>query len=819
MDGSGDTDSECEYVERVEARLLRRSGEEDNGDARRALRNYACYLRNEAAVRNLRLAHQHNLKTLNLKIQHLQHRLLKAEGNFTPDNILATSLAAPYVNFDGLQFAFAMVGLADHDLRRHLSTFQRERETEISTFERLLQDMVGQGGALDGDEMSLVRSHLVGRVSSKRDRGRVVVDKTLSRGEQILMKKRAENSSVTAFFEKHQGKPYAALRHHDVADLGVIFAQVDVNHSGFIESDDFSKLVRRLLCDYSLSQLEVDRIAILCRVSTSDGFSLPPETFFEAASRLMPLLEGKADEFLLVEDQNNERFRTRQTRATSDETALYELERDFQKRLHKLQHGKEFPPGKTEDLVLQLVLERELARVEWAKSAVILTPLELDRMRIHNIAQSKRQTSTQLVESDADNEMASSKQQRAAAAPFIRRQPAPPRDGAERVTSAGSNRQPSASAMLDVFKTSLRAALHRAPLVDIQRAEDIPNETMEREFYQLFTVLSKQDDFITTEHLHFLFEIFTPCGADKEEASVFLAEECDGAETLVFDEFVKFGLKLKHRLLAYEDFCSLPSDRDRVKAIEDRVCGTDEISSTTTRNPSTKSVMTLRPKSLRRYEKEFIRCQEALRSVVVAKRSRKGGSAGSSRTLYSPHRVNGSPENRQSPRRHEEETPDWAAQTSNSRSGEHPAEQQQNRTDDPKLLNSAAPPLGESASDTASALVTRHTTHSASHHQQSQHEHGGGATTTPRSQRQHSGRSQRSTRYSYGTSPRMIASASSTRRALVPSQPLHHGDPGKRLPIMRFSEREDHLPDVHGHRILQDDVLVGCLKQVLLKLR
>jgi Ca2+-binding EF-hand superfamily protein len=807
MDGSGDTDSECEYVERVEARLLRRSGEEDNGDARRALRNYACYLRNEAAVRNLRLAHQHNLKTLNLKIQHLQHRLSKSEGNFTADNILATSLAAPYVHFDGLQFAFAMLGLADHDLRRHLSTFQRERETEISTFERLLQDMVGQSGAIEGDEMSLVRSHLVGRINSKRDRSKVVVDKSIPRGEQILIKKRAENSAMTAFFEKHEGKTFSALRHHDVIELGVIFAQVDVNHSGFIESDDFSKLVRRLLCDFSVSQLEVDRMAILCRLSTADGFALPLETFFEASSKLMSLLEGKADEFLLVEDQSNERFRTRQSQAASDETLLYELERDFQKRLHKLQHGKGLPPGNTEDTILQVVLERELARTEWAKTAVILTPLELDRMRIHNIALSKRQASAQVLESDADHEVASS-QKKKVALPGVQRQPAPPADVGQRATSAGSSRQYSASGMLDVFKASLRAALHRAPLVDIQRAEDIPNETMEREFYQLFTVLSKQDDFITTEHLHFLFEIFTPCGADKEEAGVFLSEECDGAETLVFDEFVKFGLKLKHRLLAYEDFCALPSDKDRVRAIEDRVCGTDEMNSATNRE---KSAVAKRPKALRRYEKEFIRCQEALRSVAV-KRSRQDGSAGGSRSQYTPLRINASP-NRQSPHRHEEETPDWAA--SNSRSGEHPGEHLEKA--DAKSSSSVAAGADGTTRVTSTALVTALPDHATA--PQQPHHSSGAAMTTPRSQRQHSGRSNRS-RYGYGSTPRTVASASSaTQRALIPTQPMHHGDPGKQLPIMRFAEREDFIPDVHGYRKLQDDALVGCLKQVLLKLR
>lgn len=801
---SGDTDSECEYVERVEARLLRRSGEEDNGEARRALRNYAYYIRNEAAVRNLRLQHQHNLKTLNLKILHLQHRLSKAEGNFVPDNILQTSLAAPYVNFDGLQFAFAMLNLADHDLRRHLATLQRERETEISTFERLLQDMVGQGNPLDGDEMTLVRSYLVGRTSSKRaDRNRVDVDKSLPRGEQILMRKRAENSTLTAFFEKHEGKPYSALRHHDVTDLGVIFSKVDANHSGFIEDDDFAKLVRRLLCDYSVSQLEVDRIAILCRLSTSDGFSLPQETFFECVSRLMGLLEAKTDEFLLAEDQTSERFRLRQSQAAHDETALYELERDFQKRLQKVTREKEMPPGKAEDAQLQLILEREIARTEWAKVAVILTPLEQDRMRIQSIAASaKRQQNAAPADAAAGDEDLGASQKKFS----VRRLPAPPQSSAgvlqvSRGSSAGnggSSRPNSASGMLDVFKASLRAALHRAPLVDIQRAEDIPNESMEREFYQLFTVLSKQDDFITTEHLHFLLEIFTPCGADKEEAGVFFAEDCDGAETLVFDEFVKFGLKLKHRLLAYEDFSALPSDKDRVKAIEDRVCGTTD-------SPKGASMTAQRPKALRRYEKEFIRCQEALRSVARPRQLGASSSARITRSHYTPH-ANSSVQQR-SPRRHDEESPDWAAHNSNSHSGEHHHEEHHGTTASPTHAHAHDSTAATGGSATALTVVHRH--HAAPPES---------TDFTPRSHRQHSGRSHRSRR-NYG-SPRTVTSATSaTRRVLIPAQPIHHGDPGKRLPIAKFAERENRFPDLLGHRKLQDDALVGCLKQVLLRLR
>lgn len=778
-EATGDTDSECEYVERVEARLLRRSAEEDNGGARRALRNYAAYLRNDAAVRNMRLQHQNNVKTLTIKIQHIQHRLSKLDGEFNPENVLQAAIAAPFVHFDALLFAFAMMGLPAQELRKHLSTTQRERENEISSFERLLQDMIGQCAAPSAEEMSLVRSHMVGRGSSKRNRGRIQVDKSLPRGEQMLMQKRGENSMVTAFFEKHSGKVYSDLRHHDLLDLEILFDHADANQSGFVEDDDFSKFVRRMLCDFSVSQLEVDRIAMLCRLSTADGFSLPLEAFYDAAARLMTLLESKGDEFLLIEEQGNEKFRSRQAQAAQDEQALYLLERGFQKEAHKIQHDKATPPGEVEDLMLQLVLEKERARATWAKTAIVLTPHELDRIRIQQIASKMHKQRSKGDpadiggggdDCDAPTKAAAVVPKRASAP----RPPAPPTAGGglrgasapEQHSRPVSSRPRSASAMLDVFKASLRAALHRAPLVEIRSAQDIPDETMEREFYQLFTVLSKQDDFITADHIHFLLDIFTPCGSDAAEAADFLFEECDKAEALVFDEFVKFGLNLKLRLLAYEDFIALPSDKDRAKAIEERVFSGDDN----------------RQRALRRYEKEFIRAQEAKRSIADMRRKKEAGSKGGPPTprRYAPHKP-GAIE----PRACQEETPDWAAQHG-----------QQQPCDD-RSADRRTPPT--------TSLVPVSSGDGNSHH----HVHRSGTLTTPRL---HSGDASK-----YRT-PRSAGSATA-RRLLVAPQPLHHGDPGRQLPIMRFSEHEDVQPDIHHHRRQQDDALVGCLKEALLRPR
>lgn len=481
---SGDTDSECEYVERVEANLRRRAAQEDLAAERRALLNYAAHLRNEAGIRNLRLQHQWVLKDLHTRIQQLSHRISVIEGQYQEDNDLKLALARPYCNQEALQFAYSLLGKSEGALRKALDETRKERDLEVLSFERILQDLIGRVSPPGITEMCIVRTYLVHR-HGKSKHGRLPNDNSsVLRGEQIIQQKRNENSLFTAFFEKHGAKRYLHLKHNDLVELAVILQQADANNSGSLEEDDFSKFVRRLLCDYGVTQGEVDRIAMLCNLSIADGFAIGLEEFFDVSCLLRPLMEAKADEFLIIEDESSERLRARQAQAAADATSLFQLELASKKKMERLRQDKSVLPHEVDDRLLKEFLDLKQKRLHWATHATVLTVRELDRIRMQTIVKA-RQRSASPPSIVGTTGQPQSNALTVAASPATKASPiasgATPRipsaPSQRNVGSASSSKTvTSATSILDVFKTSVRSALHRAPFVEVRSADDIPNE-------------------------------------------------------------------------------------------------------------------------------------------------------------------------------------------------------------------------------------------------------------------------------------------------------------------------------------------------------
>lgn len=628
-----DTDSECEFVDRMQIVLEKRAAREDNFGARRALRNYGAYLRNDHALRSMRLAQQHTLKQLQMQITQVQYAIARLEERPVTNVELTAALAQPYAHKELLHYVASLRQKNEEALRNDLQKLLIEKDRVLQTYDREYQDIAGETRPLESSEMGLIRGFLAQRKSEKQKMSNRHAAATsdpnggavLQKGDAILIGKRAENSLFSAFFEKHQFDPFIELQQKDLKELAAMFRQADVNNSGLIEEDDFSKFVRRLLCDHGVTQAEVDRIAMMCHLSVADGFALNQEAFFVMCSKLLPIVETQGDKFLELESETMEQLKRRQLQAAEDERELFRLEQSAMKAMQVVRSDTSLTLPQQQDQLLDIILQLEVSRYAWAEKATILSVGEQDRLRTRQLGRSRPSTAdsssardistSNIAVATSPSATAISSSPRVGSAgrtvsgkttdDAAAKPPRIPSAPSQRASSGGSSRSQSATSIMETFKNSMRSALHRAPFVEVRSADDIPNEQTERDLYLLFSVFSRQEDFITSEHLLALMNIFTPCGADVDEALNFMREELDDHETLIFDEFIKFGSVIKNRLLAYETFAALPNNKSRHEAIEKRVSGK--------RGQA----------PLRRYEKEFLRMAAATQHIAQMQQERK----------------------------------------------------------------------------------------------------------------------------------------------------------------------------------------------------
>ena len=400
---------------------------------------------------------------------------------------------------------------------------------------------------------------------------------------------------------KFRDLPAAAM-----LELSQLFDRTDANISGFIEEDDFSRLVG--MWAEGITPLEIERIGILVDVSVKDGFSIGMEHFFILLCRLLPVLSQTKRVVEAVESQSKDQLHRRRVLAAEDESAKVSMERARSCRTsptHDGSGGGELSPVVTEQCTedflnnsredaVKAVQNAELRclRLAWAKRAVILTRGELERLdreQQHSATPTSRPGSGRVISYPARPKQ------------FVKR--------VDVITNAVSNGtgalredsdnkvEPADSATvietMVQFKQSVETALLRAPF---EYPEEIfgsvfvvfTEEQLEQ-FQSLFDVLCEREGLLSVAHLHFLLELFTRCGCDDGEAAAFLKEDCNSMPALSFELFLRYGALLRDRLLAPGRFESLSTDALRVQVVAER---TEQMSA---------------DRPMRRYERLFLK--------------------------------------------------------------------------------------------------------------------------------------------------------------------------------------------------------------------
>lgn len=397
-------DSETEFVDKME-RLLRRKStsanvpqyrdDEERMMAQQTLKKYRGVLSSESKIRDLKLSHQNTMRRINSRIQMAQREKAKRDGdNGGQSMMMGQSMlggAGMSVNHYGgsasdapaatpsrkreILNAFSFREKSDAEIQKDLQDAIAEREKELSAYNSKMQELQETLPQLSTQEKTIIRGVLAQRKSGE------MTKKRGSRTESISASKRTENSVFIAFFDKHRRQAFMDLKHSEIMDLATLFQTADVNSSGAVEEDDFVKLIRRLLCDYGITQAEAERIAMLCALCVSEGFSLSLEPFFDACVDLVSLLDQKRDEFLSVEEETVEELKRRQQQAAIDEKELFQLEQASAKRIQRIRGESTSSMAMQEEQLLHEYLIVEDQRTAWARKAVILTPRELDRLR------------------------------------------------------------------------------------------------------------------------------------------------------------------------------------------------------------------------------------------------------------------------------------------------------------------------------------------------------------------------------------------------------------------------------------------------------
>ncbi len=383
-------------------------------------------------------------------------------------------------------------------------------------------------------------------------------------------------------------------------EMAVLFTLADFNRSGYIETDDFVRLVHMWVP--GVMPLEVERIAIVAEVPIFDGtLSLDAESFFGLLCRLFPLLSQTKKVLDALETQSRQQLMLRQKLASEDEIVKAAID---QKALLNV------PPPKREDddnaagrhvddprkaaLAdnLNAIRDAEVycLRVVWAKSAVILTRRELEQLH------QPREPS------------ASSRRSRSLSGNLLS-YPEKPKTYVKNVDiiancfsldddELGAKLVPADStAVIDVlvsYKSSLEATLLRAPF---EYPDEIFGNVLHvytddqlEQFRAMFDVMSEKSGLLMPAHIQLLLELFTSSyGCDESEATQFLKDECDDIPGLTFELFLRYGGVLRDRVLAFPRFCALSNDKIRAQVIGER---TEQL------NPKV---------PLRRYERLFLK--------------------------------------------------------------------------------------------------------------------------------------------------------------------------------------------------------------------
>ena len=401
-----------------------------------------------------------------------------------------------------------------------------------------------------------------------------------SKGMEAAKMKRYTNLQFAEFFSKRNGQQFDELLHDEMSELVEHYRQADFNESGGFEEDDFIKLVQKLMCDHGITTAEIDRVGILCDVSILDGFVLNLRQFFDFMFLLLPALGDAESRIKRSADESLDGLRLRQGLAAKDANRKFEIE--------KLRRRKSLSIIAAPDTPEQLQRREEQARhlkmmrVDWARTAVILTHQELERIRALKLKSGfagnasappsaladKRKPSTVQVADPSDEG-----QSRAKAPPAYRRVAPPPQPEG----SSSQKQASSAARELDKYRSSVKTALERAPFPE-PRADGGSRQAAEQlsamqldQFRTLFNVLSEQQPVIDASHIHHLLELFTPCGSDESEAESFLKDDCRGqVKGLTFEQFLEFGNQLRARVFAFSVFDALPTERAKVQAVVER---------------------------------------------------------------------------------------------------------------------------------------------------------------------------------------------------------------------------------------------------------
>lgn len=124
----------------------------------------------------------------------------------------------------------------------------------------------------------------------------------------------------------------------------------------------------------------------------------------------------------------------------------------------------------------------------------------------------------------------------------------------------------------DSYGFDLREALQAidfAALLNEYRQDSSVESQQLQDCRHLFRVIAKNKDALSAEDVYDLLVLFTPCGAAFREGADFLWENCEGKSSLSFEDFLRYGPRLRARLRGYELFSQL-SDHDRLLVIHRR---------------------------------------------------------------------------------------------------------------------------------------------------------------------------------------------------------------------------------------------------------
>jgi hypothetical protein len=630
MDVDEQDENELAYVERASNSL---SGKELSEEAI-ALAKYKKILHAEAKVRDRKFQNQAALRSLNTEINRLSRKIGRLRQNALRQQNMSKSMSAdPNPEAEASPEEDEVDdGETVEQIEEQLDLLLVERDSEVTLCEADIDAFTVDMPVLTAREKVIVR----GFVALEKQRKSSVMNaftRRSSRGVELTKIKRFTNQQFIDFFQQRNGLRFDELSHSDLVDLSDHFRQCDYNQSGLFESDDFVRLVQRLMCDVGITAGEIERVGIYCGVSTIDGFALNMGQFYHLMFALLPALTEAENRIRCVAHESLEGLRMRQEMSKKHETEKYEIE--------KIRPSKLLSP-KTEltpDQILEVEARMKLLaqkRLLWARTAVILTIQELDRLRSLKI--SEKVSSSELTPNGRRSPPS-------APAPHAKK---PAKEKAEKALDAGKSAEaavetppprrtaeqkftkhlptpnrPNVSARtcreIEKFRISVKTALERAPFPDPTSMESAQpteaiNDSLLLQFRTLFDVLSEHQPVISPANVLSLMEIFTPCGCDSSEAEHFLREECEGLKELSFEQFLRFGSRLRSRIFAAAAFQALPSDRARVQAVVDR---SDNLR---------------RSKPLRRYERVFMRLHLAQQKEHREKKIQARSNSPSART-------------------------------------------------------------------------------------------------------------------------------------------------------------------------------------------